>query len=96
MTEILVFGLVLALASSFVLTLGHKWGVVTWLQVHAPCDLLWRLFGCDFCMSWWCSVALASVWCAVSGDWWLMVSPVLSARLSANMVTNTQRDDDKD
>ena len=40
---------VIALAASFVMSLAVKWGILEWLQVHAPNDFLYKLFSCKFC-----------------------------------------------
>lgn len=56
---ILVWSVILALAVAFVGTLLVKWNTIMWLQLHAPSDLMHKMFTCRFCMSWWMSIAFS-------------------------------------
>ena len=58
---------VVALVSAFLLSLAVKWGWLEWMQVHAPNEVLERLLGCKFCVSWWMCVAVSSAAWAVTG-----------------------------
>lgn len=51
-----------ALVASFIILLLKKWGVTEWMQIHGD-PISSRLFGCDFCMSFWTAV-LILVFCA--------------------------------
>ena len=44
---------VVSLLTAFVMGLATKWGIIEWLQVHAPNEALHELFMCKFCCSFW-------------------------------------------
>jgi len=67
---------IIALCAAFVLSLAKKWGILEWLQVHAPCDFLYNLFMCKFCCSFWVSMAISLTLSVVTGNWLLMAAPV--------------------
>lgn len=50
--------LLVASAAAFFLALARKWGVVEYMQVHAPNQFLDKMFRCEFCLSWWACVVL--------------------------------------
>lgn len=76
---------VISTAAAFFLGLLVKWGVVEWLQVHAPSDFLARLFNCKFCMSWWVSVGISLTLSVVTGQWWLLLVPVCSTVIAREL-----------
>ena len=61
MIEFVCWVVVVALVAAFLLGLAQKWGLLEWLQVHAPNDWLHELFTCKFCCSWWVSLAISIV-----------------------------------
>ena len=67
---------IIALCAAFVLSLAKKWGILEWLQVHAPNDFLNKLFSCKFCCSFWVSLAISLTLSVVTGNWLLMAAPV--------------------
>ena len=73
---------IVSLVSAFLLSLCVKWGWLEWMQVHAPCEMLSRLLGCKFCLSFWTGVAVCAVIAAVTGTW-----PVLLAPPCATLIT---------
>lgn len=66
------------MAASFLLSLAIKWGILEWLQVHAPNDFLYNLTMCKFCCSWWMSVALSLSLLLVTGEWLFLAVPFCS------------------
>ena len=66
---------IVAVAAAFLLGLASKWGILEWLQIHAPSDFLHELFSCKFCCSWWVSLAISLTLCVVTGNWWLILLP---------------------
>jgi len=76
---------VVALASAFALSLARKWGVIEWLQVHAPTEFLGKLFSCKFCLSWWVSVGISVIlWLAV-GQAALLLAPICSTLIAREL-----------
>lgn len=51
---------------SFMLTVLTKWGVIEFMQAHAPNDLFFRMFSCYFCMGFW----IGSLWGLVFAIAW--------------------------
>lgn len=85
MAEYLFCVLIVALVAAFLLGLLNKWGVLEWLQVHAPSDFLNRLFSCRFCCSWWMSVLICGIWLAVMGRWEMAFVPVCSTVIAKEL-----------
>ena len=74
-----------AFAAAFLLGLANKWGLIEWLQVHAPNVFFEKLFNCKFCCSWWVSVILSLTLCVATGDWWLLFVPVCSTVITREL-----------
>lgn len=75
--EFLCWAIVVGLIGAWLLTLADKWGIREWLQVHAPNDLLYELFSCNFC----CSFHLSMIIClvlAIFVNWWCIFIPPIS------------------
>ena len=72
--------------TAWLLTLGHKWNIIPKLQAHSPNTFFEKLFGCDFCMSWWLGVATAIVLAVCLGDAWVLLTPFVSAKISAKLM----------
>lgn len=77
--------IVIALMASFFLGLAVKWGLIEFLQVHAPNDFLNRLFSCKFCCSFWMSVAICIGASIGTGDWILMLVPFCSTVIAREL-----------
>jgi len=69
---------VVILAAAFLLSLARKWGIIEWLQVHAPTDFLYKLFSCKFCTSFWTGVAISLTLWMVTGAWQMLLIPICS------------------
>ena len=74
-------------ATAWAINLAYKWGIVEWLQVNAPCELLYKLFSCDYCMSWWVSVCLTVVAVLATQCWWCVFIPFASTMVSLCLLT---------
>lgn len=73
---------VVALLAAWMLTLAGKWGWREWLQVHAPCDFLYKLFSCDFCCSWWLGCFISLTLFVITGRWEMLVIPTISTMIT--------------
>lgn len=58
MIEYLSFVVLVSLFVKFLRTLGEKWGIIEYLQVHAPNEFFHKLFTCEFCQSFWLGMIL--------------------------------------
>jgi hypothetical protein len=73
------------LITAFVLTLMHKWGLVDTITTHTTNDFVYRLFKCDFCLSFWVSMLVCVIlfWSGMDVRWFtpIMVAPAVRAML---------------
>ena len=76
---------VAALASAFFLGLAVKWGILEWLQVHAPNEFFGRMFNCKFCCSFWVGVVISLTLCVVTGQWTLLAVPICSTVITREL-----------
>lgn len=76
---------VVALVAAFLLALAVKWGVMEWLQVHAPNDFFGKMFNCKFCCSWWVSVIISLPLSIVTGMWVLVLVPICSTLIAREL-----------
>lgn len=81
----LVIVVLVALLAAFILGVIAKWGIVGWLQIHAPSDFFHKMFSCKFCLSWWVSVIISLILCLVTGDWILALVPVFSTIIAKEL-----------
>ena len=80
MIEFVLYVVLVSLAVKFLRTLMEKWGIMEWLQVNAPCDLLNQMLRCDFCLSFWMDLVI-SIILAIFVHWWLVFVPIFSCNL---------------
>ena len=78
--EFVCFVALVAMAVKFAITLAEKWGILEWLQLHAPNEFLHKLFSCNFCQSFWLGLCL-SLLLAIFVDWRLIFIPIFSSSL---------------
>ena len=81
MTTYVAYIIVVALLTAFVIILAKKWGIVEYVQIHGN-DFFSKLASCDFCMSWWTSLAVSIIAVIVTGDWTLIFLPFFVTPLS--------------
>ena len=70
-----------ALAATFIVLLVKKWEIDLWMQIHGD-ELTSRLFGCDFCMSFWAGVICTLVVVMITDSAWVFCIPVFSAPIT--------------
>lgn len=85
MSEFVCWVAVVALIAAFALSLADKWGLVEYLQVHAPNDFWNRLFSCRFCCSWWTCVLISLSLLIVTRQWFFVAVPFCSTLITRNL-----------
>lgn len=81
MIEFAVAVALVALAVKFLRTLAEKWGILEWLQVHAPNEFLHKLFTCSFCQSFWLGLAICIVLVVFGAPLYWLSIPIFSCNL---------------
>lgn len=71
--------------SSWVICLLRKVGFIEWVQVHGN-DFFHKLFSCDFCLSWWCNVAVCSLASIVLREWWVLLLPFVNTNITKKLL----------
>ena len=82
---LLILSVEVALMAAFVVVLLKKWGIAEWMQVHGN-GFVSQLFSCDFCMSWWASVIIATAGLLLFNDLAFLLAPVLATPIARYMV----------
>lgn len=85
MTCFLIYVILIALASAFVLTLAYKWGVIEWMQVHGD-KIISQMANCDFCLSFWSNVIVCMVVMLVVDDVTIGLAPVFSTMITRKLL----------
>lgn len=73
-----------ALAAAFALLLLKKWGIIEWLQVHGN-DLISKMANCDFCLSWWTCLVVATVAAILAQDPLCILTAVMATPLTRKL-----------
>lgn len=81
MIEFAVAVALVALAVKFLRTLAEKWGILEWLQVHAPNEFLHKLFTCSFCQSFWLGLAICVVLVVFGAPLYWLSIPIFSCNI---------------
>lgn len=82
----IIFNIVIVgLMSAFFIELAYKWGIVEYAQVHGN-NFIYKLFSCDFCMSFWTSLIITLVICFISGDFSNIFIPLGSTVISKKLL----------
>lgn len=84
MIDYLFVAIAVALVAAFALLLLRKWGVVEWLQVHGN-DIISRMAGCDFCLSWWTCLVVSLVVAAISQNGYIVCVSVLATPITRKL-----------
>lgn len=79
--DFLCWVLAIALLVMFIRTLAIKWGILEWLQVHAPNDFLYKLFSCDFCQSFHLGMIICIFLAIFAKDWLFLLIPIFSCNI---------------
>ncbi len=80
--------IVVGLLAAWMLTLADKWGWCEWLQVHAPCDFLYKLFMCNFCCSYWLGCIISLTLFVIIGRWEMLIVPMISTMITRKYYEN--------
>lgn len=73
--------LIVALVVKFILTVAEKWGILEWMQAHAPFELLYKMLSCEFCRSFWLGVVICSILAVILRDCSFLFIPILSCNI---------------
>jgi hypothetical protein len=82
---LLYYAIIICLTASFILSLLSKWGVIEWLQVHSPCELVYKWASCKFCLSFWTSLALSIVFMIIFKRIDILAVPFLIPAILKNL-----------
>ena len=81
MIEFGIAVVLVALFVKFLRTLAEKWGILSYLQAHAPNDFLYKRFSCEFCQSFWLGLGVCIVLVLLGAPiYWLSI-PVFSCNI---------------
>ena len=72
---------IIALVVAFVILLLGKAGLRDCIIMHSP-KLISELFGCDFCLSFWLSLILASILALILAEPYILLIPIISSPIS--------------
>ena len=85
MIEFLCAAVIIALISCWVILFITKTGAREYVEVHAP-KLISKMFGCDFCLSWWLGVILSAALAIGIGEWIYLCCPFFSTPLTRRLL----------
>lgn len=85
MTQTLIASVLIGSFSAWCIMLAKKWGILEWLQIHSNA-FFHQLFSCDYCLSWWCGVAVSVLAAAVTRDAHLLLVPFFSTMISRRLL----------
>lgn len=77
----MINGAWIALGAAFILLLLRKWRITEWVQVHGN-DFFSKMFSCDFCLSFWCSVVLSFVLSVFTLEPSYMALPIITTPIT--------------
>lgn len=81
MTNYVCLVLLVALLVKFCWTVAEKWGILEWMQVHAPNEFFHKLLSCEFCRSFHLGMLICIILALVFGDWIFLTIPIFSCNL---------------
>jgi hypothetical protein len=85
-TDFVAVAIMVATFDGWLLTLGYKWRVIEWLQSHAPNDIIWQLFNCQYCLSWWSGLLLSGLAALIGGCWWWLLCAFVSTKITQKLI----------
>lgn len=71
-----------ALAAAFIILFMGKTGLRNMFITYSPIKLLSQLFECDFCLSFWTSLALCLIWAVITKDYYALLIPIFSTPIT--------------
>ena len=86
MTNLIGYIIIVSCVAAWVLTLGHKWRIIEWCQVHVTISKLNEMFHCDFCLSWWTAWVLVIALFCVTGDIHTLIVPFVSTCITRRLL----------
>lgn len=76
----------LAGLTAWMLGVAGKTGALEWAQMHAPCDLIYKMLTCRFCTTFWTGMLLALAFFVVLGFRpELLALPFFSTQFAKNL-----------
>ncbi len=83
--EIIAYSFILGSLSAFLVIVGRKTGALDFVQART---VYWLPWGCDFCLSFWFSILMATlaVIFLVPFGWYLLIVPGISTMVSHMML----------
>lgn len=82
---IVIVSFMVGCTAAFLLLLAYKLGIVEWLQVHGDV-VVSKMAQCDFCMSWWLSVAITILLAVIMDDVTLIFVPFISTPIARRLL----------
>lgn len=76
---------VVSYLAAFLLNLAVKWGIMEWLQVHAPNAFFEKMFNCKFCCSFHTAMIISLILCLATGHWYLLAIPFCSTVITREL-----------
>lgn len=86
MKEIILFGIIVGCFAWWFITLAGKRGWREHIEATTHSDLVHDLVACNYCLSWWVSVAVVGIAALLSGEWSLLFSVFVSTLVSVKML----------
>lgn len=84
--QIVIFSVIIALISAFIILLITKLGFREYVVINAPIAKLSELFGCDFCLSFWTGLVITLSIVVVSGDYSLLLCAITTPPITRNLI----------
>lgn len=81
MYNLLVFAIVIALSSAFIILLSHKIGLIEYL-VNIPNKFISKLVQCNFCLSFWIALFISIIIIVLTKDLKYIFIPIISSPIS--------------
>jgi len=81
MKDLLMFAVVIALVAAFIILLAGKWGFLEWVQINGN-EFFAKLFGCNFCLSFWVGLCLSILFAIATGSPVLLFIPIIQTPLT--------------
>lgn len=75
----------IALVAAFIIMLIEKVGIRDYIIMSAP-KLISKLFSCDFCLSFWTALILASVLACICGEAFILFIPIVTTPLTRLLI----------
>lgn len=76
---------IVAPAASFFVTLAYKWGIVDHVQMHGN-KFFNHMFSCEFCLSFWSSMAVSLVLAILASDWSILFVPCITTNITRRLL----------